>query len=597
MLVYYETIVGIEPKRQALKEANEQLKEATEKKALVDAKVEKLQAELSELQAEFKIVMDAKEEAERSASNMARRLDIANRLMNALGSESERWALSIDVCANQMEVLLGDVLLASSFVSYCGPFNKKYREKIMNEYFLEYVIKNGIPKSKDFKHIDILTDDATKAMWINQGLPDDPFSKENGAILDNSERWGLMIDPQVQGNKWIRKKEASNGLQVLRLAGLSDPRESKKIMQKFEVAIESGTSIMIENLEEEVNAVIMPIIGKQIIQKGKNKILNLGDRQLNFSDSFRLILQTKLSNPHFPPEIQAETTMINFAVTEEGLEDQLLAHVVRKERPDLAKTREDLVQQQNEYTIKLKGLEKELLYKLTNATGDIFENIELVESLEKSKVLSEDISKKSVAAKEMAAQIEHTSELYRPVAARGALIFFVMTELSRVHSFYMFSLASFINVVNRALYKVMCELRASKGLDVAELMEEDVLENLAEEKQEEEKKEEKEEKTEEKEDKKEGEEETKGEEKKEEVKKEEEKKTIAKEELSKDEESAEIPKEKFELTPEETKEHVKHITEELSYESFLFIRRGLFEKDRLLVAARLCFRILERTTR
>eukprot|EP01022_Parablepharisma_sp_SALTPOND_P024634 TRINITY_DN551_c0_g1_i3.p1 TRINITY_DN551_c0_g1~~TRINITY_DN551_c0_g1_i3.p1 ORF type:complete len:1302 (-),score=226.01 TRINITY_DN551_c0_g1_i3:962-4867(-) len=399
---------------------------------------------------------------------------------------------------------------------------------------------------------------------IKQGLPDDPFSKENGAILENSERWPLMIDPQIQGNKWIRKKEENHGLQVIRLAGLNDPKESKRIMQKLEVAIESGTSIMIENMEEEVNTVVMPIIGKNYIVRGKNKILPLGDKQLNYNDNFRMFLQTKLSNPHFPPELQAETTLINFAVTEEGLEDQLLAHVVRKERPDLANTREQLVQQQNEYTIKLKELEKMLLYKLTNTTGDIFENIELVESLEQSKILSEDISKKSAAAKEMSAQIEKTSELYRPAAARGALIFFVMTELSRVHSFYMFSLASFINVVNRSLAKVKAELLAQRPKGEGE-----------------------------------------GEDKKEikdEPKKEEKKGDAAAggeggiTEMLGEALASDVVKEEenIELTKEEVEKHVENIREELTYQSFIYIRRGLFEKDRLLVAVRLCFRIQEK---
>lgn len=51
--------------------------------------------------------------------------------------------------------------------------------------------------------------------------------------------------------------------------------------------------------------------------------------------AFRLILHTKLANPHFQPELQAQCTLINFSVTRDGLEEQLLAAVVHLERPDL----------------------------------------------------------------------------------------------------------------------------------------------------------------------------------------------------------------------------------------------------------------------
>jgi len=44
-------------------------------------------------------------------------------------------------------------------------------------------------------------------------------------------------------------------------------------------------------------------------------------------------------------------------VTQDGLEDQLLALVVNKERPDLEETKTALIIQNNEFTIKLKELE------------------------------------------------------------------------------------------------------------------------------------------------------------------------------------------------------------------------------------------------
>jgi dynein heavy chain len=65
--------------------------------------------------------------------------------------------------------------------------------------------------------LKILTNDAEKAKWNNQKLPADPVYIENGSIQTNSERWSLMIDPQLQGIKWIKEKEKVNKLMVMRM--------------------------------------------------------------------------------------------------------------------------------------------------------------------------------------------------------------------------------------------------------------------------------------------------------------------------------------------------------------------------------------------
>lgn len=66
-----------------------------------------------------------------------------------------------------------------------------------------------------------------------------------------------------------------------------------------------------------------------------DRAIKMGDKEVEYNQEFRLLLQTKLANPHYKPEMQAQTTLINFTVTRDGLEDQLLAEVVKAERPDL----------------------------------------------------------------------------------------------------------------------------------------------------------------------------------------------------------------------------------------------------------------------
>ena len=139
--------------------------------------------------------MNEKNAAIAEAERCEKKLNLAQRLVGALGSELDRWSQSIIDIGELIKVIIGDVLLAASFVSYVGPFNKKYRDIIMNENFVPFFDKNGIPRSKDSNPLKILTDDATVAGWNNFGLPPDRVSTENGAILTNSERYYLIIDP------------------------------------------------------------------------------------------------------------------------------------------------------------------------------------------------------------------------------------------------------------------------------------------------------------------------------------------------------------------------------------------------------------------
>ncbi len=73
-----------------------------------------------------------------------------------------------------------------------------------------------IPMTKGLDVLFLLTDGATIARWNNENLPSDRMSIENATILTNAERWPLMIDPQLQGIKWIKTREGDQ-LQIVRL--------------------------------------------------------------------------------------------------------------------------------------------------------------------------------------------------------------------------------------------------------------------------------------------------------------------------------------------------------------------------------------------
>ena len=126
--LYYDVVVNTEPKRLSVEKAKVDLAEATLTKETMEALVAELQARLDVLMKAYQDAMDKKQGAEDEAARCERRLSLANRLVSALGSEKGRWSDAIVKYTEEIEVVHGDVLLASSFVSYVGPFNKLFRD-------------------------------------------------------------------------------------------------------------------------------------------------------------------------------------------------------------------------------------------------------------------------------------------------------------------------------------------------------------------------------------------------------------------------------------------------------------------------------------
>lgn len=79
--------------------------------------------------------------------------------------------------------------------------------------------------------------------------------------------------------------------------------------------------MIIENVKEEIDSILDPILSKQTFKNAGVLSIKVGDNIIDYSRSFKLFLTSKLRNPHFNPEISTKLTLINFTITKEGLED------------------------------------------------------------------------------------------------------------------------------------------------------------------------------------------------------------------------------------------------------------------------------------
>lgn len=86
--------------------------------------------------------------------------------------------------------------------------------------------------------------------------------------------------------------------------------DSDNFITEIENAVSNGDTLLIEDIDENLDAVLDNLLSRTLIRKGK--CVKIGDKEIDFHPQFKLILQTKMSNPHYKPEMQAQTTLINF---------------------------------------------------------------------------------------------------------------------------------------------------------------------------------------------------------------------------------------------------------------------------------------------
>merc|ERR1719281_1994020 len=149
-------------------------------------------------------------------------------------------------------------------------------------------------------------------------------------MVTRSSRFPLMIDPQGQARSWIKSKE-SERIELAPTMCITT-LTNKQLKDQIEFTMGEGLCLVIENVENDVDPMLDPVLDKAIIKKGKNLYINVSDQNMDYSKKFSLYMTSRLPNPHFSPELSAKCTVIDFTVTLKGLEQQLLGRVLQMEQ-------------------------------------------------------------------------------------------------------------------------------------------------------------------------------------------------------------------------------------------------------------------------
>jgi len=442
---YHKIYVKVAPLMESVEQATKTKNEAEASLAIVMAKVAEIEKQCAELDDKLNGAVAEKERVEAQAAACLEKLELAERLVNGLADEYKRWTETVKELKDLQQKLIGNCLLASAFVGYISPFSMSFRVRLWKEAWTEDINTRGIPVTKGIDPLKVLANEASIAGWQNEGLPSDRISVENASVVTSCSRWPLMIDPQLQGVKWIKQRFGED-LSVLQFT-------MNNWLQKVLFCIQMGGQLLIEAVGQEIDAILEPVLSRAVIKRGRTAmIIKIGGEEIDYDPKFNLMLQSKLPNPHYRPEIAAQCTIINFIVTPEGLEDQILAMVVNVEKPELEQQKQELVRKQNDFKVTLAGLESDLLAQLSTADpATILDNIPLIEGLEKTKATSKEIAIQVEQAQKTEVEINTSRELYRPVAAEGSMLFFLIIQLCFIQHMYQYSLDSFVNFLYKAI--------------------------------------------------------------------------------------------------------------------------------------------------
>ena len=378
--------------------------------------------------AKLRIELEKAEETMSSAQNLVGKLE----------NEYHRWTKQVDELQRQLDQLPKLCLLSAAFITYLA--SKPEDER--SEFLKEWMSRLDVEK---FDLRKFLCTESELLTWKSEGLPSDQLSVENSIVIMESLDSVMLIDPSNRATDWLKKHMSKNKLEVVN-------QQDSNFGTQLELAVRFGKTLVIQEMDT-IEPVLYPIMRRDLQSQGPRYVVQIGDKVVDYNADFKLYITTRNTNPILPPDGMAITTIVNFTTTRAGLTGQLLAATIQHEKPELETKKTDLLRTEEDFKIQLSKLEDSLLEELASAKGNILENKELLESLNKTKESSATIEKALEESLTLTESLDKEREVFLPLAETGSKLYFVISGLDSVNNMYKFSLNCYLGLFQKALKK------------------------------------------------------------------------------------------------------------------------------------------------
>lgn len=441
--IHYSSILRkVKPLRDEVESLEEKSQELTQQHMEAIQQVSDLETAISQYKAEYASAIRDTETIRSEMLIVKKKVARAESLLGSLNEEKERWQLTSNSFDEQMSTLIGDSLLAASFLTYAGIFDHVARKRLFS-HWADILDSNNVPFRPELDMIPYLSNPSDQLLWKSYGLSSDPLAIQNCIILERFYRFPLVIDPSGQAVDFLIRKYSEQ--RIVKTSFLD-----ASFLKTLASAVRFGTPLLVQDVEL-VDPILNPLLNKEFQKTGGRTLIRIGAEDIDYSPKFMIILTTRNPFARFPPDLCSRVTMVNFTVTPGSLESQAISKILQAERPDVDRRRIELQRLQSEQSAKLRELEELLLNKISAVQGAILDDDSLVNTLETIKAEAGDLNREALSTEHVMEEIRAVSATYEPLASAMALVYFTLEKLSDVNFLYQFGLQFFLRVLDKML--------------------------------------------------------------------------------------------------------------------------------------------------
>jgi len=441
--IKYSTIYNsIQPLREEVEQLEKEAAVANEQKEKLESEVAHLESSIANYKAEYATLIRDVEALKREMEIVTTKVDRAESLMKSLSQEKERWSKSSEGFQAILRNLVGDGLQMAAFLTYSGFFTFNTR-RVLLEKWRNTLDLLGIEFRDDLSMVESLSKASERLEWQSQGLPADSLSLENGVILDRCVRFPLIIDPSGHAIDFVMRKYKDQKIQKTSFL-------DKAFMKTLAGAVRFGTTLLVENVEK-LDPVLNPILNKEIQRTGGRSLVRIGTEDVDYSPKFNIILTTKNPAVKLTPDICSRVTLVNFTVTPAGLQSQSLSQILKCEKPEIEKQRNDILKLQGEQNVKLRSLEEQMLKEISAVEGSILDDDRVVEGMERLMKEGAQVEEQIAKSAEVMAEVERAISKFEPFSLICKHLFVLFAGMREIDFLYEFTAQSFMSTLECVL--------------------------------------------------------------------------------------------------------------------------------------------------